>query len=216
MDGLYKVLVDGRGPYSGVAWPLPTDDGPGDWVEAHDPGPLVMCRNGVHLTDWTGVWSGWAQAGMTIYEVEADGERIGDITTDDRKIAVRRARLTRRVPDAELPAWWRAAMAFVASIPATPWFAPAGDPDPAWRMFDIRARDATTAYDAATAAAYATTAYDAHDAAYDAALLARCLIVADHIDPEYLAHARARWDVWQRGYGLAGVVDDVFYVYRQP
>ena len=36
------------------------------------------------------------------------------------------------------------------------------------------------------------------------------------LDAKHRRHARARWEVWTRGYGLAAVVDDVFYVYRKP
>jgi hypothetical protein len=30
-----------------------------------------------------------------------------------------------------------------------------------------------------------------------------------------MKHARARWDVWQRGFGLLCDVNGVFYVYRK-
>jgi hypothetical protein len=84
------------------------------------------------------------------------------------------------------------------------------------------------AYDAARAAAYAAAcaaAYDAaraaaYDAAYDAAraasLLARCIVVADKLGKKYMEHAKARWSVWQKGYGLLCDVGGVFYVYRKP
>ena len=40
----YKFLTaDGKGVFSGFAWPLP-DGGPGSWVEAE----VSPCRSGVH------------------------------------------------------------------------------------------------------------------------------------------------------------------------
>jgi len=119
---------------------------------------------------------------------------------------------------AELPGWKACrgwffdAMEFVATIQATQWFKAVEPPDPAWRMFDTWA----AARDAAWAAARDAARAAAGDAAWDAALLSRCLVVSDLIDPKHLAHARARWDVWRRGYGLLCDVDGVMYVYRKP
>jgi hypothetical protein len=42
------LTADGRGPYSGFVWPLPTDDGPGEWVAVD--GDLVACERGLHAT----------------------------------------------------------------------------------------------------------------------------------------------------------------------
>ena len=53
-------------------------------------------------------------------------------------------------------------------------------------------------------------------AAWDAALIARFIVVEDlkFKDKEkHLAHAQARWEVWQKGYGLLCDVDGVLYVY---
>ena len=71
------------------------------------------------------------------------------------------------------------------------------------------------AWAAAGGAAWGAAWRAAGDAAGAAALLARCLVVGDVLAPEHLAHARARWDVWQRGYGLYGDVDGGLYVYRE-
>ena len=52
-------------------------------------------------------------------------------------------------------------------------------------------------------------------AAWDAALMAQIHIVSDlAVDQCHRDHATARWDVWQRGYGLLCDVDGVLYVYR--
>ena len=83
------------------------------------------------------------------------------------------------------------------------------------------------AWDAARAAAWAAARAAAWDAAraaardvagaaaWDAALYAQVVYVCAglELDPTRIAHARARWDVWQRGYGLVGDVDGVLYVY---
>ena len=51
----------------------------------------------------------------------------------------------------------------------------------------------------------------------DAALMARVLVCEGlPLDPAHIAHARARWDVWTRGYGLLCDVEGVLYVYRTP
>ena len=82
------------------------------------------------------------------------------------------------------------------------------------------ARDA--AWDAAWGAAR-VTATDAargaaEDASWDAALIARFKVVDDlnfKDKAKHLAHAKARWEVWQKGYGLLCDVDGVLYVYAK-
>jgi hypothetical protein len=85
---LYKVLNNEGGPNNGGSgtWPLPTDDGPGEWIEVT--GQLVPCRNGLHLCDGELQLLGWL--GPRIFVAEHDGERI-DHEAD--KIVVRKARL---------------------------------------------------------------------------------------------------------------------------
>jgi len=85
----YKFLgEDGRSTRQGFEWPLPTEDGPGEWVEVD--GDLVECRNGLHacrprdLVFWIGA---------RLYVLEFDGEVI-DAT---EKVYGRRARLASRV-----------------------------------------------------------------------------------------------------------------------
>jgi hypothetical protein len=96
--------------------------------------------------------------------------------------------------------WFFDAMDFVQTIPKTTWFAKKKKPLKAWKVFDSRdaARDA------------------ARNAAGDAALLSRCIVVADKLDPKFMKHARARWAVWKSGYGLVCDVNGVLYVYRKP
>ena len=77
--------------------------------------------------------------------------------------------------------------------------------DAAW------AAAAAAAGDAARAAAWAA----AGAAAGDAALYTRAVHICDDVDLDIatVEHARARWDVWQRGYGLLCDVDGVLFCY---
>lgn len=55
------------------------------------------------------------------------------------------------------------------------------------------------------------------DAARDAALWARMLICSGlPLAQRHIEHARARMEVWRRGYGLLCDVDGVLYVYERP
>jgi hypothetical protein len=82
----YKFLrPDGRGVFSGFAWPLP-DGGPGRWVEARvDP-----CGTGIHACRRRDLplWAGGA-----LYEIELEGEIVEEPT----KVVAPRGRLLRRV-----------------------------------------------------------------------------------------------------------------------
>lgn len=97
---LYKVLLDGRSWHGGsMKWSLPTqgDDGswtPGEWHGVE--GEVVLCQNGLHLTDRPLRWHG---DGARIYEAEAEGvvglDELENST--GRKVAARRVRLLREV-----------------------------------------------------------------------------------------------------------------------
>jgi hypothetical protein len=117
--------------------------------------------------------------------------------------------------------------------------APTGDAawaaakDAAWGAAWDAARDAAgpaawdAARDAARDAAWDAAGYAAGDAAWDAArdaagpaawdaargaaLMARVLI--SELTGPHLEHARARWEVWQKGYGLLCDVNGKLYVY---
>jgi hypothetical protein len=80
----YKVLEPGRiGPFTGAAWPE------GEWVEVEGVEP---CRSGIHacrvrdLPYWLG---------PQLWEIELEG----DVSEQTHKVAARRGRLLRRVPD---------------------------------------------------------------------------------------------------------------------
>ena len=218
---LCKVLdADGRSLHGGnLQWSLPTPDASGAWEPGawHEvAGAIVACKNGLHLTDERGVWQTWIRWDAAAWEAEADGDRDGSLDDGDRKIAVRRARLLRPLPD---PAWWADAKAFVAGIPRVRWFARHDEIGAAWRVHPSRpsTRDAAwgAAGDAAGDAAWDSAWAAAGDAAWDAKLAAFARVSLAPDDPHRL-HAEARWRVWEAGYGLAGVVDGTFHVYERP
>ena len=92
--------------------------------------------------------------------------------------------------------------------------------DAAWAA--MGGNTVNAAWDAAWSDVYHTTwnaventTLDALDATRDATLMMRVLITSDlNVDEKHRAHARARWDVWKRGYGLWGDVNGALYVYR--
>ena len=107
-------------------------------------------------------------------------------------------------------------------IPKMPFFKPDGKPKKEWKIFygDTwgAARDAArdAAYDAAYGAASGAAYGAAYDAAYDAALCARYILTSDlkfKDKAKHLKHVLARWEVWQKGYGLLCDVNGVLYVY---
>jgi hypothetical protein len=82
----YKFLtVDGRGVFTGFAWPLP-DGKPGEWVEAD----VELCRSGVHACR-TGDLSYWLAP--SLYEIELDGE----VAPAGMKLIASRGRLVGRI-----------------------------------------------------------------------------------------------------------------------
>lgn len=191
---LYKVLKDGKSCNGGtMQWSLPENGTPGEWLRVE--GDLKMCERGIHLTREPFRWWVW---GADLYE--ADAPAI--VETRDDKVLVREARLLRLLPK---PDWLLRTERFVSDeIPSVPWLKPDGNPLPEWRMHRGKTWDA--AGDAAGAAAGA--------AARDAALMARLMVVADlPVDPKHFIHAAARWQVWQKGWGLVCDVNGVLYVY---
>jgi hypothetical protein len=82
----YKFLsADGRGVFTGFAWPLP-NGGPGDWVEAE----VELCRSGVHACR-AGDLSYWLAP--VLYEIELDGH----IAAAGMKVVAPRGRLVERI-----------------------------------------------------------------------------------------------------------------------
>jgi len=82
----YKFLTaDGKGVFSGFAWPLP-NGGPGSWVEAE----VSPCRSGVHACR-PGDLSYWLAPAL--YEIEL----AGGVDEAGMKVIAPRGRLVRRI-----------------------------------------------------------------------------------------------------------------------
>ena len=92
MPKLYKIVgPDGSACHGGNGnWRLPTRGKPGKWMPAIS--EVVPCKSGYHLLT-AGRILEWLKLDCVLYEAEATGKRI----TEDDKIVVSRARLTRRV-----------------------------------------------------------------------------------------------------------------------
>jgi hypothetical protein len=91
--------------------------------------------------------------------------------------------------------------------------------DAAWAAAWDAAGDAARAAagDAAGAAARDAAGDAAWDAAGDAALYTRVEFVCAglNLEEKHREHARARWEVWAKGYGLLCDVDGALYVYEK-
>jgi len=115
-------------------------------------------------------------------------------------------------------------------IPSVPFFKPDGKPKKEWRIFYGENWDAAwdavwgaargaawdAARDAARGAAWDAARGAARGAAWDAALFSEYIITADlkfEGREKHLKHVKARWEVWQKGYGLLSDVDGVLYVF---
>ncbi len=206
----------------------------GEWTEPI-PDPAI-CAHGYHTTSDP---MQWPVIGMRVFACETrdDGDH-----RDDKQVHGS-IRLTTERPDL-VPDWWHEVERFVASINDVRWFDPQGDPDPAWRVFPTRAAawdaarttdwgsarttDWGSAWDAGRAAAQDAGRAAARDAAWDAAgaaawaaawaagLMAQIAVCNGlPLDQRHIDHARARWEVWQRGYGLLCDVDGQLHVYRR-
>jgi hypothetical protein len=197
---LYKILESGKSCHGGnLEWSLPKKDGkkwiPGDWHEVK--GNIDMCKSGIHLTDKPHKWYTWK---CELFEAEADG--VLDGGGDDAKCVCRKARLIKPVPH---PDWWIKCHEFVEKeISAITWFQPDGKPIKQWKLYEEKT----------LAAAWAAAWAAARAAAWAATLYVRMLIASDlKLDPKYVKHIKARWNVWKKGYGLLCDVKGVLHVY---
>jgi len=190
---LYKIIVDGKSCHGGnMKWSLPKGEKPGKWHTVK--GDLAICEKGLHVTAEPFKWYKW---GCTAYEVETKDI----IEWEDDKCVARSVRLLREVPH---PAWWNNTVSWVETLKDIVWLKPDGKPNKEWKLFPTKA----AAWDAATAAA--------GDAARDAALYARGIIIADlKNETKHRIHIKARMEVWQKGYGLLCDVRGILYVYEK-
>lgn len=93
---VYKVLLGDKSCHGGEqVWPLPTADGPGEWLEFS--GDLVPCKKGYHVTTDPLKW--YDRSELSVYEAEVDGEIV---PCQDDKSVCRKVRLVRRLGDNEL------------------------------------------------------------------------------------------------------------------
>ena len=156
------------------------------------------CGRGYHLGKSLEHAVSHAKFPLSLFEAEPCGALLGEDNTKARFVS---ARLVREIRQ---PIWARRAEKFLASIKQVKFFSTCGKPRKSWKMFETRdaARDA--AWDAA------------RDAARDAQLLISMEIISDlHIDKKHRKHARDRWEVWQRGYGLLCDVGEELYCYKK-
>ena len=189
---------------------LPSENGPGLELPQRKP---ALCKSGWHWCSPDSLMHNWAVAGMQVYEAEPSA----DVTAFDNagKCVSSSGRLVR--PYA-LPQWWIDAMQFVAEdIPKTPWYTCQGEPNPEWKLFlaDDWASAWASARDSARDSAGGSAGASARASAWASALYVGAVHICDGLDLDIatVAHARARWDVWQRGYGLLCDVDGSLYVY---
>jgi len=90
MTAYFKFLcADGATTYGHAVWPLPTEDGPADWMPRIK-GALMPCFNGYHILSPLQL-AAWC-SGEILVEVEAE-----DVLVCSDKCVARRARAVRRV-----------------------------------------------------------------------------------------------------------------------
>ena len=205
MTDFYKLTGEqGEAIHGGSGtWPLPTADGPGDWLTAA--GPLVPCENGLHVLRREHVLFEWI--GPVLWRVEVDA---AGLIEDATKCVVARARLIERVEPWN-PVTLRLFAADCAERALWRERAAGREPDPrSWEAVRV-AREAThgraqaaaagAARDAAWAAAASAWAADAADAAEAAQATAGAADAAEAArDAAWAAGAAARdaERTWQR------------------
>lgn len=101
MIALKFLAADGRGRYSGYAWPLPVAGRPGPWVEAS--GPLEPGRVGIHALE-PGELAHWLDDGLWRIELGGRVRRV------ERILVAERGRLLERIEA------WDAAAAFDLAV----------------------------------------------------------------------------------------------------
>jgi len=228
MSEYYKILVGGKSCNGGaLKWSLPKQKPDGSWKPGRwhrVKGDPEMCKHGIHVAKEP--YRQWWTWGADVYRVET-----GPIVAEEQDKALT---MSCRLLSLEAkPAWLTNAEAFIASIKDVPFFKPDGQPRSDWNLFTAptwdaaraaagdAARDAAwdAAWDAARAAARdaagaaaGAAAWDAAwAAAWDAALMTR--VIVGELSGPHAEHAKARWEVWQKGYALLCDVNGELCVY---
>ena len=150
-------------------------------------GDLVMCQSGLHASRKP--WQALEHApGHTLCRVHCAGELIQDFN----KLVCRERTIVSRVDTSAL--LW----AFARKC--------ALDVTHLWECTPVMLEYLNTGDE--------TKRDAARDAARTAAFMAQMLICNDlKIPRKHRSHAKARWRVWEKGYGLACDVGGVLYVY---
>lgn len=231
-----KVLMGDKYYRDGdLHWSLPKDGQPGDWHEVE--GGLEPHENGLHFTDDANLGD-WLKLGCQVYEIEPTEI---EWTSEGRHMS-RKARLIREIP---LPMWWQAGTEFLRHAQAMTFFDNHEQPNPEWRVFDTReiaiqnAQKQSPGYlnyilrqvNGEILDASRRVKKDSVDKAFeglqiitndestsvDVALYVKKLMLEVDLSQSSKEYIERRWDIYKRGYGCAGDVDDVFYVYKtQP
>ena len=200
MSEYYKILVGGKSCNGGaLKWSLPKQKPDGSWKPGRwhrVKGDPEMCKHGIHVAKEP--YRQWWTWGADVYRVET-----GPIVAEEQDKALT---MSCRLLSLEAkPAWLTNAEAFIASIKDVPFFKPDGQPRSDWNLFTA------PTWDAAWAAAWAAAGDAAGDAARDAALMTR--VIVGELSGPHAEHAKARWEVWQKGYALLCDVNGELCVY---
>lgn len=163
----------------------------------------------------------WGDLSRWAYKVDQDN--VPD-WYDAKECEARTRKALAKKVDKQLLSAFRDLDKLLAEIAKVKYFQPAGSPVKSWKIFYGKTWNA--AWNAAWAAAAAADAAAAEDAAWnaagdaaraaasDAALIARIIVCKGlPLDTQHIRHAKARWNVWKRGYALLCDVDGVLYVY---
>ena len=219
----YKILNNGKSPYANFDYTeyLPKNGKPGKWLPKFD--KLELCKSGYHVTDAEHLID-WID-GNQLFEVEVEGKAL----KGDNKTTCQKIRFVRQVEgwnDKNLRffAFWCAEQVLPIYEEKYP------DDNRPRRAIETARRYAeglategelAAARTAAWAAAWAAASDAAWDAAWDAAGDAALYTQVEFVcaglqlEEKHREHARARWEVWAKGYGLLCDVDGVLYVYER-
>ena len=208
MSAYYKILVGGKSCNGGaLKWSLPKQKPDGSWKPGRwhrVKGDPEMCKHGIHVAKEP--YRQWWTWGADVYRVET-----GPIVVEESDKALT---MSCRLLSLEAkPAWLTNAEAFIASIKDVPFFKPDGQPRSDWNLHTAPTWDAArdAAGDAAWVAARAAAWDAAGAAAWDAALMTR--VIVGELSGPHAEHAKARWEVWQKGYALLCDVNGELCVY---
>ena len=162
------------------------------------------CGIGLHLAKSLDVAFQYAKFPARLFEAKPLSEILGE---DTGKVRVAQAQLVRELR----PYWLRRTNVFIEGIAKIRWFDNHLPPRKEWKIFETW----DAAWDVARNVARNAPWDAVGDATRDAELFVRAC-VALPAKSKHWKHIKARWDVWERGYGLLCDVDGTLYVYKKP